>query len=238
MAGYHRNLDVISRAAQRASVPFMNFFVSQPFNGRGDITEAQLRWQAYTSLAYGASGLLYFCYWTPAGSSFLWGNAIIAPRVPLAGGDVQYVPGPHYAQAGRLNGKLKALGTFLLHATSTGVFAASGNGTQTVALPPGTGAAGVLAAVAGSGAGPSWSTFLGAFTLPSGGGTAVLVHNQAVDATLLLTLTLASNATAALPQEVDGSTGVLSPAYDDAPYLPGWQVALEEGDARLFVWPA
>jgi len=51
-----------------------------PFIGRNDLTEAQLRWQAFTSVAYGATGVLYFCYWSPQGSSFLWGNSIMTPQ--------------------------------------------------------------------------------------------------------------------------------------------------------------
>ena len=33
-----------------------------PFAGHSDPTEAQLAWQIFTSLAYGAKGILYFCY--------------------------------------------------------------------------------------------------------------------------------------------------------------------------------
>ena len=34
-----------------------------PFGGHDDPTEQELRWMAFTSLAYGAKGILYFCYW-------------------------------------------------------------------------------------------------------------------------------------------------------------------------------
>eukprot|EP01043_Picozoa_sp_COSAG02_P089606 COSAG02_NODE_26563_length_630_cov_1.013183_2_plen_44_part_01 len=40
-----------------------------PFGGHSDPTEAQFRWQILTSLAYGARGVLYFCYFLPAGPS-------------------------------------------------------------------------------------------------------------------------------------------------------------------------
>jgi hypothetical protein len=36
-----------------------------PFNAISDPSEPQLRWQIATSLAYGARGVIYFCYWTP-----------------------------------------------------------------------------------------------------------------------------------------------------------------------------
>ena len=36
-----------------------------PFAGHSDPTEAQLAWQIFTSLTYGAKGILYFCYCEP-----------------------------------------------------------------------------------------------------------------------------------------------------------------------------
>ena len=52
-----------------------------PFNRESmyDISESQLRWQIYTSLAIGAKGVMYFCYWTPDGNDFLRGQAIMTP---------------------------------------------------------------------------------------------------------------------------------------------------------------
>ena len=38
-----------------------NYFNSMVFGGKRDPTEAQIRWQVFTSLAYGAKGVLYFC---------------------------------------------------------------------------------------------------------------------------------------------------------------------------------
>ena len=40
-----------------------------PYNGHAYPTEAQLAWQIFTSLTYGAKGILYFCYWSPVGQS-------------------------------------------------------------------------------------------------------------------------------------------------------------------------
>ena len=36
-------------------------------------------------------------------------------------------------------------------------------------------------------------------------------------------------------QEVDGSSGVVAAAVDDSPLMPGFQVSLLPGDARLFL---
>ena len=86
MAGYIRNLAAVRSVAAAAGLPFYNFFGAMPFNGRADISESQLRWQVWTSLAHGASGVLYFCYWSPAGADFAWASALMTPRAPLAGG--------------------------------------------------------------------------------------------------------------------------------------------------------
>src|SRR4051812_40531963 len=52
--GYCANLGSMRKAALAADVPFWNFFNAMPFGPHSDPTEAQLRWQVFTSLAYGA----------------------------------------------------------------------------------------------------------------------------------------------------------------------------------------
>ena len=75
-SGYRANLDVF----RATGLPWWNFFNTMPFGGHTDPTEAELRWQAFTCLAYGSSGVLWFCYWTPAG--FPTDNGIITPKLP------------------------------------------------------------------------------------------------------------------------------------------------------------
>lgn len=58
MAGYIRNLAAVRAASQAAGIGFWNFFNAMPFNGRSDVTEAQMAWQAFTSLAFGSKGLM------------------------------------------------------------------------------------------------------------------------------------------------------------------------------------
>ena len=236
MAGYVRNLAAVRAVAAAAGLPFYNFFGAMPFNGRADISESQLRWQVWTSLAHGASGVLYFCYWSPEGADFAWASALMTPRVPLAGGAAAaYAPGPHYAQATRINAKLAVLGNFLLRARSTAVFAANGTGAGAAPAPA---AAAPVLMFGGSGAGPAWSLLAGAFDLPAAAAPythALLLTNQDPDAPTLATLTLAPGAEAAA-FELDAASGAVTPALDDAPDLPGWQLAIEAGDARLLVF--
>ena len=229
-AGYLRNLGVFRAASLAAGIPFWNFFNAMPFNGRPDVTEAQLRWQVFSSLAYGAKGVLYFCYWSPTGDAFAWGNALITPRA-LPGGAPVYLPGPHLAQATRVNQKLRAFGAFLLRATSTAVAAARGSGGGG-APQPGVGPVASLCSSIVGGANVPWSALLGAFALPAGGGTAVLLHNQDANFPVILNLTLSGGP----PKEVSPEDGSLAPALSDVVSSAGFHVALEAGDARLLVW--
>ena len=228
MAGYIRNLAAVRAASISAAIPFFNFFGAMPFNNRSDFSEGQMRWQVFTSLAHGAKGLLYFCYWKPDGDSFLWGGALMLPRAPLGGGAVEYGPGPHYWQAQRVNSKLKTLGSFLLAANSSAV--QQGNGTGASTLPA------VdfqyISRFGGSGAGPAWSLMLGFFTLPTGASlhsAGALIVNADPDMPCLATMEL----TVESAWEVDPNSGALLPVLDDAPGLPGLQLQLEPGDARL-----
>jgi hypothetical protein len=76
---------------------FWNFFNAMPFGGHSDPSEAQIRWQIFTSLAYGAKGVLYFCYFSPAGhGTFARGGGVIYPRGPMETLDVMFKRGSHY----------------------------------------------------------------------------------------------------------------------------------------------
>ena len=166
-AGYIRNLQIIRRAVLGANISFWNFFGAMPYGGRSDVSESHMRWQIYTSLAHGAKGLLYFCYWSPAGTTFQWGQALMTPhalsgnelvtvaegaqdearnsitahgalkrQLSLLGGGAPsaYVQGLKFAQAQRINSKLRIYGENLLRATSTFVFAANGPAPLTLQL--------------------------------------------------------------------------------------------------------
>jgi hypothetical protein len=81
---YGASLGVLRQAAESSPdgpIPFWNFFNVFPYNSaHGDPSEAMIRWQATTSLAYGASGVMYWCYWFCFGSL---GGGLIIPRVRL-----------------------------------------------------------------------------------------------------------------------------------------------------------
>ena len=63
---YFVHLELIRQAAQKANIPFMNIIQASNFerDWRFPVAE-ELRWQVYTTLAYGGRGISYFLYWGP-----------------------------------------------------------------------------------------------------------------------------------------------------------------------------
>ena len=87
-----------------------------------------------------------------------------------------------------------------------------------------------VVAINGTETGPDWSYMLGFFD----GNATVLLMNQDSNHPGLASLELTDHTKTMM--EVDPSTGVVREALDDSPYLPGFQVSLLAGDARLFSW--
>jgi hypothetical protein len=112
-AEYFDNLEVIRRQALKHQVPFGEIFLVTPHGSYRDPDEADLRWQANTALAYGATALMYFTYWTPEDNSADFHNAMI---------DKQGNRLPHYEMAKALNAELVVLGKVMEKMTSTAVY--------------------------------------------------------------------------------------------------------------------
>ena len=75
---YLLNLEIVSKAAKEAGVPWWNFMQTLAFgrvNREPDYDD--LRWQAYTTLAFGAAGIQHFCYWSPKDDGTSFGEAMI-----------------------------------------------------------------------------------------------------------------------------------------------------------------
>jgi hypothetical protein len=117
MLDYFGNLEVVRRATLQANTPFINIIQASTFlPDWRSLTRAELRWEAYSSLVYGAKGIAYFLYWGPKryGGLYQDGHA-----TPLA------------ATAARLNHELDAFSKVLLRLRSTAVY-------HTAPLPGGT----------------------------------------------------------------------------------------------------
>ena len=108
------NLETVRRQCLAHDLPFVVIILSLPHGGYRNPTEADLRWQAYTSLAYGAKGIMYFTYWTPSPQEeWKYDNAIVS----YTGKRTE-----HYPMVKRLNAEMKSLGRVLVGLKSTGVF--------------------------------------------------------------------------------------------------------------------
>lgn len=126
---YYRNLAVVRRASLKHGIPFWYILLATPHGPYRDPSEGELRWQVYTSLAYGCQGILYFTYFTPhdASSSFRLG---IIRRDGTRDRKFDIVK--------QINAELKRLGPTLLQLTSTIVYHAMGDGElpQDTQAPP------------------------------------------------------------------------------------------------------
>lgn len=214
--GYCGNLEVMRKYSLQAGVPFWNFFNCMPFGPHYDPTEADLRWQIYTSLAYGAKGVLYFCYYTPVSPEFPKGGAIIRTDDRRT---------RHYHEAQRLNAGLKALGPTLMQLTSTGVKRVSLKGEVAKALE-GT----PLKSLSGQGS----EYLLGCFK-HADGRRAVLLNNY--DRAYAAWPTVEFDVPQDQVLEVSPETGQAAPVLDDSPEMPGLQLSLDVGGGRLFLLP-
>jgi hypothetical protein len=111
-------LSVLRANALENGLSFWNFFGTQHvFQDEPDPSEAQIRWQAFSSLAMGSKGLLYYCW--HGGVEFPGG--VLAPYSPLAefpAGELMLTD--HYEHVKRINTHILAWERHLLNATSLG----------------------------------------------------------------------------------------------------------------------
>ena len=73
-ANWYENLEIISKAAEKAAKPFWAFALSVAHGKYPIPTIAQLRLQVFSDLAYGAQGIQYFTYWTPFDTTWNFNN--------------------------------------------------------------------------------------------------------------------------------------------------------------------
>lgn len=80
---YFEQLSICKRIADKYNIPLWNFIQVTSWNKDvvRNTTYSEILWQVSTALAYGVTGIQYFCYWTPVdsgGEYFL--NAMIDSR--------------------------------------------------------------------------------------------------------------------------------------------------------------
>ena len=111
--GYFSNLEVIRRQALKHGIPMCSILLTIPHGPYRNPSEADIRWQVFTSVAYGANAILYFTYWTPLDEASGFHNGLIERDGHRS---------EHYPQVRRINSVLKAWGPTLMKLTSTGVY--------------------------------------------------------------------------------------------------------------------
>ena len=212
--GYCQNLAVMQKYALERRIPFWNFFNTMPFGSHEDPTESQLRWQIFTSLAYGAKGVLYFCYWTPGGGEFPKGGAIIRRDGTKT---------RHYAQAKRINAALKNLGPALMELTCQGTYRVKPEDDPTRILHDTP-----IKAI-------SKGDYLVGVFKHSDGRHAVLLSNYEYAHTAWPTVEF--HAQQCDVKEVCQETGKETSLLDESPSMAGLQLSLDSGAGRLFLLP-
>jgi hypothetical protein len=109
---YFENLEIIRAAALRHGVPAWNGILAWSHLVYASPTPEQMRWQVWTSLAYGMKGIMYFTYWPDPEQK---------PGMPAIV-DVNGKPSAIYPEVKKLNHEMQTLGQTLLKLTSTGVY--------------------------------------------------------------------------------------------------------------------
>lgn len=217
---YCQNLAVMRRISLERGIPYWNFFNIMPYGWQTDPTADQVRWQIYSTLTYGAKGVLYFCYYTPLTAEFPKGGAIIARDGRRT---------RHYEQARQLNAELKNLGPTLMQLTSTGVRRVSGGDARTTTIQDCP-----IRELSRAPEDPKPDLLIGSFR-HADGRRAVMLQNYQFAYTAWPTVTFDAPSGSVL--EVSKSDGQARPVVDDSPDMPGLQLSLDAGEGRLFLLP-
>ncbi len=220
---YYQNLAVVRKYALEREIPFWNYFNAVPFGPHTEPTAAQLRWQIYSSLSYGARGVLYFTYGTPSTFEFPRGGGLI---------DSTGRRTRSWYDAQRINARIKHLGPTLMQLTSTAV----------VRVEAHTDAAGALKGTAlrnitpldEFGGDPANDYLVGMFNHEDGR-RAVMLTNYRIAYRARPTVEFDISAERVI--EVDQRTGKEVMVVDESPRIEGLQVSLDAGEGRLFLLP-
>lgn len=218
--GYCADLAVMRKYALQQNIPFWNFFNAMPYGPHTDPTESQMRWQAYTSLTYGAKGILYFCYYTPAGGEFPKGGALITR-------DDRRTSKWYAAQ--RINKQVKNLGPTLMQLTSTGVYRITPDDNPEEILKDSP-----IRNITRDNVDPPCNYLVGAFTHTDGRRAVMLTNYEFAYAAWP---TVEFDAPLEDVRYLNPWNGQEEPVIDESPDMPGLQISLQDGEGKLFLLP-
>ncbi len=118
-AGFFTNIEQVRNESLKTGIPFMVIILVVEHGPYRNLTDGELRWEVWQSLAYGSARLSYFTYWTPGaqgteGDDFWhWQNGMISQTGETL---------PHYHMIAELNRELQAVGSILNEKQSLGVY--------------------------------------------------------------------------------------------------------------------
>lgn len=204
---FFANLTLMREQALEHDLPFMLIVLALRHGPYRDPTEAELRWQVFHALAFGARGLSYFTYWTPPPDA----SADGVSRHP---GLIEHgQPTLRYFQAAELNREARSIAQELATFRSAAVADSAGAIAPPFPLGP----------IEGIDGGPVTA---GLFTNGSGERAVLLVNR---DYRQPITAHLRLQPGTRLPSLFDSTSGQW-----DAGLLP--DLTLPAGDARLIRW--
>lgn len=123
---YFRNLEIIRRQGIKHNTPFSYILLVSPHYGYRDPSEADLRWQVNTALAYGAKGIMYFTYTALHIEDDKYGSGLL---------DEHGRRTPKYDYVRQINAELKKLAPTLMRLKSVAVYHTSPLPKDTKRLP-------------------------------------------------------------------------------------------------------
>jgi hypothetical protein len=97
---YFPDLEVVSKVCREAKLPFVQIVCCVPHGMYRPQDEGDIRWQAYTTLAYGAKGIIWFTYGTINDPGWAYHDAIL---------DAKGRRTERYGYVQRVNRKIAAL---------------------------------------------------------------------------------------------------------------------------------
>lgn len=112
-SGYFQNLEWCRDAALAHNLPLVTTIASMRFDIFADPDEGELRWQIYTSIVYGARGLMYFEFFVPTFASPDFQDGLVDRNGNLT---------KKYYYSQKINAEVMALSPVLMSLKSTGVY--------------------------------------------------------------------------------------------------------------------
>jgi hypothetical protein len=113
-AGFFDNIEIIRDKSLEDGIPFMVIVLLVEHGPYRNLSEAEIRWEVFQSLAYGSSRISYFTYGTPAyEDNWRYMNGMADENGNLT---------RHYYDVARINKDLQTVGAYLAGKKSTGVY--------------------------------------------------------------------------------------------------------------------